>query len=673
MEASSSRAAWLTALAVWAVSSGLAVFHYPVDQVGDGLEYTLMMLTMKHHRDPTITPGDIAAYNQLVEARPWRGGSKLTPAPVDPWLELPGSKEQRWDLRHIWVYSLMAVPFSWLCEVVGMHPMAGFAFLHAFLVLVTIAIARRWSGDMGALTAAMLMICSPYYWYSNKPHTEILTGAALMLATVGVATGRHAAAGLCLAASATQNMLLAPFAMTAIALDWRRLMNRDRATWLMAGASAAVVCLSPAYYFFRHGVANPLQRFGYIVPQLIGWKRIATLWVDPDRGILLLWPLALPLLLLSAWMMVGASRREEWHCLVKPLALFVASYLVLVQPGMAVQANWNMGGSYLVQRYTYWFVPLGWMALLHWLESLGGMNRTWRPVAAALLACLSLWSWWIYRPVMAESTVRFNAVSRWVYSTMPSVWDPDPEVFVERACGQEGYVTSAPHRIDRKRWFCLGLRAEEHNIWAASDPSCRKLYVSAEGLAAQAGRSEAGIIAGCPMVINRKFLESRILSEAPANGEDFYVSLEPGEARSMLPLLPLGEPIQFGTPEAVRYLGTGWSSTAGFGSWSDGDGSRILVRLPEPGGDHWKLMMEADGFVIDSRTQTVGIIVNGVETGRQIWHASGFRSFEIPNPSGVSGLIIDFVPSAPYEGDSPKVPDGRRLGIAIRKMWIEKR
>jgi hypothetical protein len=175
------------------------------------------------------------------------------------------------------------------------------------------------------------------------------------------------------------------------------------------------------------------------------------------------------------------------------------------------------------------------------------------------------------------------------------------------------------------------------------------------------------------MVFDRQFLESRIMSRAATNGQDFYVNLGPEEVWSKLPLLPVRETIQFGTPAAVRYLGAGWSRTDGWGSWSDGDSSRILVRLPAPGGERLKLMIEADGFVIESRTQTVRMIVNGVETGRQVWHAPGFRTFEIPNPRGENGLIVDFMPSSPYAGDSPNVPDARRLGIAIRKMWIEER
>lgn len=667
MEGLAQRTAWIAALGLWAVSSGAALLYYPVEQTGDGAEYSIMMFALKRHADPAITAEDIAEYDRLLRERPWKGAGRFIPFKEDPWLSLPGEEGKRWDLRHFWFYSLMAVPFSWLAEAAGMHPMAAFGFLHAALVLVVLLLTRRWQGETAALAAAILLICSPFYWYANKPHTEILTGAGLTLALAAAVSGRFAAAGLCLAVAATQNMLLAPFAALAVLLDWKRLAQRDKPAWLAAAASAFLVCLSPAYYYVRHGVASPLQKFGYIRPDLVGWKRMTTLWVDPDRGMLPLWPLALPLLLLSAWLIARAVRRDGFGSLLKPLPLFIGIYFIGVHPGTAIQLNWNMGGSLLVQRYCFFLIPLGWLALVRWVQSP-------RPVALGLLMLLSLWSVWIYQPSRPEATGRFNAFSEWLYANFPSVYDPDPDVFLSRACGEPIPYTGPPgRRLEYHRWRCKGVPAVETGMWAAGDPSCRKIFVSGEGLAAQQGSPASGPIAGCAASVDRSFIASRILSCAPAGGGDFYVSLSPEDANEILPLLPVRGAVDFGHPASEPYLRRGWSGPEGWGRWSDGDSARIVARLPEPGASQWKVLLELDAFVAGSKSQEVKILVNGLEVARERWEKPEIRRIVLPNVRRDRSLLIDLVPSAPYDGDPPLVNDGRRLGVAIRKMWIENR
>jgi hypothetical protein len=109
---------------------------------------------------------------------------------------------------------------------------------------------------------------------------------------------------------------------------------------------------------------------------------------------------------------------------------------------------------------------------------------------------------------------------------LPSLYDPDPEIFLERACSAEAAGYSQPlRRIDRRLLRCLGGSAAEKGLWAASDPACRKLYISREGLDAQRGLSNPAPIAGCALDADVRRALGMALEAAPPGDGDFYLTL----------------------------------------------------------------------------------------------------------------------------------------------------
>lgn len=517
MQATRGTVTYNLALSLWALSTGLAIFHYPVALVGDGYEFAVMLTAISRHATPGITPEDVAAYNALIAEKPLPDTGPVKPS-YDPWIEVPGSGGKLWDMRHFWFYSLLAMPFLPLARVLGLHPMAAFVLLHAALCLATIWIARRWSGPPGALAAAIVLVGSPVFWYSNKAHTEVLTVCTVLVALIGAASGRAAWAGLALATGAAQNGLLAPLSAGMLLWAWFGDRESRRQTVAIAAVSAFLIAQAPVYYWFRHGFTNPLVDIGYVQPALFGFKRILTLWVDPDRGLLTLWPLAVPVVVASA---AGIHRLK----LANPALWLGLAYPLICQPVLAMQVNWNPGASHLVHRYAVWFVPLAWFGLKRWIEFAAGSERIGRGLTGVALVVCVAWCAFGQRPAQPDTVARFNGLSRWFYASLPGLYDPDPEVFLERACAAEmgGYLRPL-RRVDRSRLHCLGGVASERGFWAAADPSCTKIYISSAGLEEQLARPAPTPVAGCQFERNPATLLQIARRRKPANGADFYLT-----------------------------------------------------------------------------------------------------------------------------------------------------
>lgn len=181
----------LCALALTLTAAAVALFAQPVCLVGDASEYGVMLVAWSRHWTPGITTHDVAAYNSILADRPVESPGPVTPG-RDPFMRVRGVEPPVWDMRHFWIYSMMAWPFLAVARVCGFHPFSAFTLLHVTLMLGVIVLARRWSGPRGALAAAIVLVCSPAFWYTNKVYTEFLTIATALAGFVGLASGQAA-------------------------------------------------------------------------------------------------------------------------------------------------------------------------------------------------------------------------------------------------------------------------------------------------------------------------------------------------------------------------------------------------------------------------------------------------------------------------------------------------
>jgi hypothetical protein len=181
-------------------------------------------------------------------------------------------------------------------------------------------------------------------------------------------------------------------------------------------------------------------------------KKMLCFILDPDIGLLVNWPVALPLIvvfLVLAWKKQAALSFRVW--------LFLLISVPVLLWSQSRTLNLNHGGTLHISRYALWFLYvfflIVWQVGLYLSRAAGPGRRLWLGTSAALGIAIAF-SYWPTRP---ETYVEPTWASRLIYDRWPGVYDPMPEIFTERYRGKEEHLPE--------------------DVWAVSNPSGNKILV----------------------------------------------------------------------------------------------------------------------------------------------------------------------------------------------------
>jgi hypothetical protein len=414
------RAAFVAALAAFLL---LLVSHTVPTRTGDGHEYMAMARNFARLRPPSLSVQEIVGLQ-----RPF-------------WLENPSyprvfattveGKDGRRDFYHFWLYSLLASPLVGIASIVGVHPVYGFLALNllcfgAAAILLLPRIGAR---------ATLLLTTGPLIWWIDKAQTEIFTFSALAVAIALVASAPGAAL-VVMGAAVAQNPALAPVACIFFAYAAARGAARSGQFWVGAVAGGAIAALHPLYYWMRLGVMSPLTAVVY--REWPGPAEVTAFLWDPNLGLFTNHPaLALAAAGAVLTLLVRAPKRllagDLWFTVVVGAALLVA---------FCQTKNFNHGGTPSVSRYALWLIPLFVPLFAALRRQTGASSSTWLSVAAVLAVA---WGAVVYPPVADEyAYVKPTPLARWLWTTMPAMDNPLPEVFCERVQGTDPDVHTLP-------------------------------------------------------------------------------------------------------------------------------------------------------------------------------------------------------------------------------------
>ncbi|MYM68839.1 hypothetical protein GTP45_18645 [Pseudoduganella sp. FT55W] len=636
-------AALRAALPYLAIGAGvLALFLWlgtlPAARVGDGSEYYAMFYAWTDGLRPWMTPAANAAYDALQ-----RSG------------EISGLVERDWfyqafselrvgdttDFNHFWLYSLLAVLCQQAAALLQIHlsSHASFLTLHALLVGGTLAAAYRYYGWRGAGVMLAMTLCSPMLWYLDKVHTEPMTVCLLLLALMQMHRERYAAAALLLALTSTQNPSFAliagiPWAYRVL-LQWRQRYSIGELA-LLAGA-AVTVLLHPAYYFWRYHVVTPQLLAGGA--KLGGELSTFYIWIlDPDLGLLPNWPLGVAMLLLGAllWLRQRAGKEASLHW---PEVLFISVYLLVNFYANSSTNNLNSAATPGLARYALWYMPLGFTLLL-WI-----VQRTaWRTLAGGLTALLLLaamgCSAWLYHPLQPERYTTPSASSLWLQTHAPGLYNPPPEVFMERYSG-----------VGEDRAFNVVV-----------GPDCSKL------LLVRAVPGAGGVATPPRCLYDSAKLQAYQQSMLPTFDKYRYAQLTSTQARSLQQALSDAVHSTALGANGSFALGEGWSTQEAWGVWSQAQ--RVTMYLPCAG----------QPFRLSMYLHSYGKQALAVRSGDQLLFEGpvaqdgGTLQFTVP-PQACRGAVAKLDlrisdPHAPSEQGNPA--DQRLLGIALHNFQLSR-
>jgi hypothetical protein len=389
--------------------------------VGDGGEYLAQALNFAALNPPPLSRRVMPDLERRV--------IEIEPALIDWSIErasVAGSDLRR-DFLHFWFYALLATPFVWVTNVIGISPLHAFTTLNLLLLGVAVQLALP---RIGA-PATVLLFASPLVWWLDKAHTEVFTVALLTIAMVSMRE-RPWWALVASGAAATQNP---PVTIVVLLIGAATLLERRRAALgdrrLIAGAAAglALAALQPIYTYTRHG--TPSLLINATQPGFPTAAELAASVFDPSMGLIGNFPAFLMATGLAAcWLAV----RQPRALLTMPVAVAAGTAIVFLY-AFAQTSNPHHGATPSLTRYALWFIPLSIAIWMPWKQVAGaGASR-------ALLATATtsaLFSIFAFHPGVPQHSREPTWLASWLWTQHPAWNNPLPEVFSETLLRVEG-------------------------------------------------------------------------------------------------------------------------------------------------------------------------------------------------------------------------------------------
>jgi hypothetical protein len=431
---------------------------------GDGVEYYAMAISLARFQTPYLTPETCAATEKLLGPLSWGPDQTLY-----DWIKQilsPLVKNGReLDPVHFWFYSLLAAGFFWPLRLLEVSPVYCFLLLHIVLLIVAFAVVRKKLGRLAGVSLLLLIFGSPLLWFITRPQIEFFTA---MLAIIGFAflvAEDFLPSAFAFVLASTQNPPFAILAGLVFVFGFARKKSAMLRTSFPFWAGAGLLALlNPAYYYFRYGVLNPLVSKGaaYIGADPDTGKKMFSIMFDPDIGLFPNWPIALLLLVVF-----GVLAFKKKSGLKIPIWIFLGLSSIFLLWSQSRTTNFNHGGTYHITRYAVWYMPVFFLALWRILASLSARSKAVRRTFIITAAVLCFFQGLDYLPNKPETYVEQTRLSRYIYDHMPGLFNPVPEVFLERQIGDE----------ERIPW----------GVWAVSTPSGDKILIMEDRLVYMSG------------------------------------------------------------------------------------------------------------------------------------------------------------------------------------------
>ena len=266
------------------------------------------------------------------------------------------------------------------------------------------------------------------------------------------------ASSLCFAVASTQNP---PFTLIFLLVfifgfleKKGKIFKEYPLVWI---ACIPLAILYPAYYFWRHGFLSPLFSLGAagFSGPLISLKKMACFFIDPDIGLFLNWPISLLILLLFLYLVLKRKVSLSFQTL-----LFVGLGVILFAWCQSRTSNFNHGGTVHVSRYGLWYLFAFFLFVWQigiWISTNRRFTQKILLTAGLIMGLFYAQKFW---PQRTQTYLQPTWISSFIYKYTPQVYNPIPEIFIERQRHKEEILPAS--------------------VWAVSNTSGNKIFVLRE-------------------------------------------------------------------------------------------------------------------------------------------------------------------------------------------------
>ena len=390
----------------------------------------MMTESFTNHGTPELRVSDIEGYVNYLDKHGFEVfkedgyTSNIGKSPNE--LSLSGyypSEDGDFYSYHFWVYSLINVPARIILEhlkadirITFLSTNLLFFILGIWLIsrLKELSISKR-------IVFSGLLIFQPALWYIDWSHPEAWSGVLCFIGVLYYFTKRKYFALFAISIAATHfQPLFIPALM--ILIDIIRERGFRLPVLFKIFICSFWVILPPIFYLIHYSTPNLIADIGFIDTKYIGLKRLSSFFFDLNQGAILGIPL--PLLLLIVFLVHDLIRKRyyrEYNCLIAVLLMS----LFFMQMG-----NWNHGHA-VVNRYVVWNAAILIIAIAWRLSRLKPVYFYSVNILIIATQIPIIFSQQDFNKRFWHAN-HFNELSKYVMSEYPFLYNPEPDIFLER-------------------------------------------------------------------------------------------------------------------------------------------------------------------------------------------------------------------------------------------------
>lgn len=408
---------------------------------GDALEYSLVTEALFQHQSPDILPSDILTFKESTEKnRPWNevgknewysvfkdsiqtfknGSNTLLKTDFHG---ITGNENRKVYSIHFISYSILALPFRIVFEIINVEPLKAFIALNMFIMLLVVAYILFFlkAENQLKIPLSLLFIISPLSWYISWVHADYFIAALACLSILLYADKRYYLSILVMAIAATQNQT---FVLITAAMGFKLWMDSKYSfkTFVRLLIPAVICVLHPIYNKILFNEWSLITFFKYTDSANISIKRFSSFFFDLNQGMIIAFPF---------WMLLGTyfliKSKKQLKDIFSTELIFVLIILISIIPSLSFNA-WNLGQA-VVSRYAIWFGAI----LIGYVLSKSALFKNGIMILLVLQLSLSLLVFkkkGFFIPEWDNEEIKPHVT--WIWNKFPNLYNPEPKIFYER-------------------------------------------------------------------------------------------------------------------------------------------------------------------------------------------------------------------------------------------------
>ena len=336
------------------------------------------------------------------------------------------SEDNVWYSYHFWFYSLCCLPFFAGLHFFNLNELQCFQITNLILFLLPllfIAFHNKLSNFSKFWFLAFSAV-NPVLFYINWSHPEVFSYTFVLLAILFFINRNHKTAVVMSSLASLQNPPVIIFTLFLLVVAWMKKSWEIKELGLLL-LSAALTCLPFIFYYIKFHTVSLITFYGEASLSEISTGKILSLFFDLNFGLFPYMPI---LLLFTLFTCFVSLRKKDF---------FVPSLwgvLFLMAVVASSQANWNSGMMY-INRYAVYMIPI---VILMAIYSIRFFSK--RTISVLFRSSLIV-TGCITGVLMLNNDyanyLKFNYLSKSAMTLYPGSYNPDFEIFGERAQGAE--------------------------------------------------------------------------------------------------------------------------------------------------------------------------------------------------------------------------------------------